>query len=288
MRHKSPKEAFQENTSGRSPNGNSDVSDFSLSGHGLQTHMDSVPQLLSRDSAILAALSQTDPSVWCFLPLSDDLPASCSSEFNVQWGPMPSDAGVDSVRNTSAAMIRQALGQFGIAPQAFQGIEQEYQPGPASPIRIERVDGVKLDAFVSVITEPDGTKIGHLLRFRPPAETTITEAILSEVTEAQERLAALSPRETEVLSLVYQGRTNKAISSATGTSEKTVEKHRSRIMKKLGLTCHAALYRLVSRALLFSDRDPSGAMNDVATHAENSGSIPTPHLFRLSDRIRRE
>lgn len=170
----------------------------------------------------------------------------------------------------------------------FPEIEPQHLRDLLSPILITRNDGKKLEAFVTVITAPDGNWIGHLLRFRRPAESSVTDAILREVAQAQQRLAGLSPREQEILSLVYQGQTNKAISRGTGISEKTVEKHRSRIMQKLRLTCHAALYRLVSRALLFSDRDSSDATDDTTIHDADSGSIPTPHMFRFSDRIRQK
>ena len=127
---------------------------------------------------------------------------------------------------------------------------------------------------------------------RPSSDTTTSRLPRGRTGSASPanvaRRAGLSPREQEILSLVYQGQTNKAISRGTGISEKTVEKHRSRIMQKLQLTSHAALYRLVSRALLFSDRDPSGATDDAAIHAAKNGSIPTPHMFRFSDRIRQQ
>jgi DNA-binding NarL/FixJ family response regulator len=48
-------------------------------------------------------------------------------------------------------------------------------------------------------------------------------------------LAALSPREREVLSLVAQGRSNAAIASAFTISPRVVEKHVASIFAKLGL-----------------------------------------------------
>jgi DNA-binding NarL/FixJ family response regulator len=50
-----------------------------------------------------------------------------------------------------------------------------------------------------------------------------------------EALAALSPREREVLSLVAQGRSNTAIASAFTISPRVVEKHVASIFAKLGL-----------------------------------------------------
>ena len=48
-------------------------------------------------------------------------------------------------------------------------------------------------------------------------------------------LAALTPREREVLSLIAQGRSNAAIASTLFISPKVVEKHVANIFDKLGL-----------------------------------------------------
>jgi two-component system, NarL family, response regulator NreC len=57
----------------------------------------------------------------------------------------------------------------------------------------------------------------------------------------QSSLQTLSTREREVLKLVAEGNTNKAISGLICISVKTVEKHRSNLMKKLSLKNSAAL-----------------------------------------------
>ncbi len=49
----------------------------------------------------------------------------------------------------------------------------------------------------------------------------------------QERFAALTPREQEVMRLVIAGRANKVIAAELGVSCKTVEGHRSRVMEKM-------------------------------------------------------
>ena len=58
---------------------------------------------------------------------------------------------------------------------------------------------------------------------------------------AQSTWQSLSTREREVLKLVAEGNTNKVISSLICVSIKTVEKHRSNLMKKLNLHNSAAL-----------------------------------------------
>ena len=60
-------------------------------------------------------------------------------------------------------------------------------------------------------------------------------------------LSLLSRQEMSVIQLVYEGATNKAISIQMGLSVKTVEKHRSRAMRKLQVNSVAGLVRLVQR-----------------------------------------
>lgn len=49
------------------------------------------------------------------------------------------------------------------------------------------------------------------------------------------RLAALTPRERQVLELVVAGKLNKTIADVLGISTKTVELHRANLMSKLGV-----------------------------------------------------
>lgn len=59
------------------------------------------------------------------------------------------------------------------------------------------------------------------------------------------RLALLTPREHEVLELVVAGKASKVIAIDLAISERTVELHRGRIMKKMGARSLAQLMRLV-------------------------------------------
>ena len=59
-----------------------------------------------------------------------------------------------------------------------------------------------------------------------------------------ERLAQLTVRDREVMDGVVVGKANKVIATELGISEKTVESHRARVMKKLGVETLADLIRL--------------------------------------------
>lgn len=58
------------------------------------------------------------------------------------------------------------------------------------------------------------------------------------------KVAALTPREREVLTYVITGRLNKQIAAELGVTEDTVKIHRSRMMQKLGIYSVAGLIRL--------------------------------------------
>jgi len=73
-------------------------------------------------------------------------------------------------------------------------------------------------------------------------------AMRAERGAIRQRLAALTPREHEVLLHVVAGRINKQIAADLGTVEKTIKVHRARIMDKMGVDSMAELARLCERA----------------------------------------
>ena len=64
------------------------------------------------------------------------------------------------------------------------------------------------------------------------------------------KIAALSEREREVFHLVADGEMNKVIAFDLGISQRTVEVHRSQVMKKLGVRTLAQLVRIKIEAEL--------------------------------------
>lgn len=84
--------------------------------------------------------------------------------------------------------------------------------------------------------------------FRYPGADT--PSILEAIRRAHDGEApreALTPRETEVLKLVAEGHANKQIAATLVISEKTVERHRSNMLEKLGLHDRVELVRYAIR-----------------------------------------
>jgi two-component system, NarL family, response regulator LiaR len=71
-------------------------------------------------------------------------------------------------------------------------------------------------------------------------------ARLMQAVSAPESPEALTERETEVLRLLSQGRSNKQIARSLNTTEQTIKSHVSRILSKLGVQSRtqAALYAI--------------------------------------------
>lgn len=69
-------------------------------------------------------------------------------------------------------------------------------------------------------------------------------AMLGEKDMIRARLAALTPREFQVLRLVTLGKSNKAIAGDLELSQRTVELHRAHLMEKMGASSLAHLVRM--------------------------------------------
>jgi two-component system response regulator FixJ len=72
----------------------------------------------------------------------------------------------------------------------------------------------------------------------------------------RELLTTLTPRETEVMKRVVRGQANKVIALDLGVSQRTVELHRARVMRKLKMRSLADLVSTVSKVLVRDE--PSG------------------------------
>jgi DNA-binding NarL/FixJ family response regulator len=79
----------------------------------------------------------------------------------------------------------------------------------------------------------------------------VENLIAARTRQARSPLADLTPRETEVLAEVAQGKNNAAIASNLHLTERAVEKHINSIFSKLGLSEEEAVHRRVRATLIY-------------------------------------
>ncbi len=73
-------------------------------------------------------------------------------------------------------------------------------------------------------------------------------AAVKRAEEINSRIAELTAREREIMNLVVDGKSSKVIALELGISERTVELHRSRMMKKMSARSVADLVHMISDA----------------------------------------
>ena len=123
-------------------------------------------------------------------------------------------------------------------------------------------------AYAMRLLDTHAERVGYLLKDRVFAASALVEAIrrvhegesvvdptiVSSLLGRQRRsdpLAALSRRERDVLALVAEGRSNKAIAARLYVTERTVEAHVTQIFLKLRLDEHPDSHRRVLAVLAF-------------------------------------
>jgi two-component system response regulator FixJ len=72
-------------------------------------------------------------------------------------------------------------------------------------------------------------------------------ALRAQEGEIRARIASLTPRESEVMRRVVRGQANKVIAMDLGVSQRTVELHRARVMRKLKMRSLAELVHAVDK-----------------------------------------
>jgi protein AroM len=82
------------------------------------------------------------------------------------------------------------------------------------------------------------------MRALPPAAAEVAPPR----SDVDDRIGKLTPRERQVMSLVTEGLSNKAIARQLDISPRTVEIHRAKVMEKMGASSVGALIRLVLAA----------------------------------------
>ena len=125
--------------------------------------------------------------------------------------------------------------------------------GPAGPGQLPEALKAALDADSTQVVR---TQSKPALSVRNMGIATLGETMLlleleREGVSVSSRLvhAALTPRETEVLSWLAKGKTNRDIADILGMSPRTVNKHLEHIFEKLGVETRAAAAALASGQL---------------------------------------
>jgi DNA-binding NarL/FixJ family response regulator len=86
----------------------------------------------------------------------------------------------------------------------------------------------------------------------------VDELVRSRSQQHQSGLASLTPRESQILAEMAQGKSNAAIAAALSVSGRAVEKHTNSIFAKLGLSEEKDVNRRVKAVLLFLSRGQGG------------------------------
>jgi DNA-binding NarL/FixJ family response regulator len=160
---------------------------------------------------------------------------------DIRMPPTHSDEGIVAARQIREAdpdVAILVLSQFLESAYAMEVLENH--PERTGYLLKDRVfDGaILVDALNRVVegeTVVDPTIVTRLLGRRRP----------------EDPLAALSPREREVLSLVAEGLSNKGIAERLFVTERTVEAHVTHVFLKLGLDGSPHSHRRVLAALAF-------------------------------------
>ena len=99
-------------------------------------------------------------------------------------------------------------------------------------------------------------ELAHAIRTVAQGGSVIDPLVVDELVRARTRerqagLSSLTPRETEILAEMAQGKSNSAIAAAVFVTERAVEKHTNSIFMKLGLSEEKDINRRVKAVLLF-------------------------------------
>jgi DNA-binding NarL/FixJ family response regulator len=154
---------------------------------------------------------------------------------------MPGTDGIEATRQLVEATAGGAgatpkvliLTTFDLDEYVFDALRAGASGFLLKDVTAERLfEAVRVVAAGEALLAPAVTRrlISEFARLRPQAVAGISAAAARPVA-----LAALTPRETEVLCLVAEGLSNTEIAARLVVTEETVKTHVSRILSKLGL-----------------------------------------------------
>jgi two-component system response regulator FixJ len=105
--------------------------------------------------------------------------------------------------------------------------------------------------------------------------------------EVRERYASLTPREGEVLEMIITGKANKDIAAILHRSQKTIEVHRTHVMKKMRAGNVADLVRLVVTSRVTEEK-PQLGIRKMPMDPPRPMADPRGRLSAQGDRTSRE
>ena len=111
------------------------------------------------------------------------------------------------------------------------------------PMSVQAIKRGSVDFFIKPVNDSDLIEAIH----DAIQKDQIARQARANLTELQQRLATLTPREREVLSHVVSGKLNKQIAADLGTVEKTIKVHRANLRAKLKVQSLAELVKLAER-----------------------------------------
>jgi DNA-binding NarL/FixJ family response regulator len=156
---------------------------------------------------------------------------------------MPGTDGIEATRQIVARAAESPpkvliLTTFDLDEYVFDALRAGASGFLLKDVTAERLfDAVRVVAAGEALLAPAVTRrlISEFARLRPQAGLAGTGAAGTGPAGRPYALAALTPRETEVLCLVAEGLSNTEIAGRLVVSEETVKTHVSRILSKLGL-----------------------------------------------------
>ncbi|MEJ7595321.1 MAG: helix-turn-helix transcriptional regulator [Planctomycetaceae bacterium] len=238
-----------------------------------------IASISPKDSSLIEAICENDPSAWCFIPLRESDAAWCSQPFCRLWN-LTSEAAGGVV---TQGAIAKAFQVTGVPADEFFLRVIMHNNDVSENIQLLLDDETRIQVSVQcVFSNTDGAVMGRFLRFRVLSDRSAIDHLIDQITAARMQLRVLRARELEILNLVYEGHTNKAISIIAGISEKTVEKHRARILSKLGLNCTTMMVRLITVArmwpspLLAGEENSAGDQMAALNHRSSNGLSRQP------------
>lgn len=152
---------------------------------------------------------------------------------------MPKLSGIEATRQLDRAGCRSKI--LVLSMQEGQGhVEEVLRAGASGFV-------VKNSASTDVYNAIDAVRSGA--SYLSPAITQqVVDAIARAKTTGSSAVSILTEREREVLKLITDGLSSKEIASDLGVSLKTIDSHRSNLMKKLDIHKVSGLVRFAIRS----------------------------------------